>query len=337
MAELTEYTISQMKTGIIAVDPGRQIRMFNDAAKKLLGSTKISIGQYLVQVSPELSTTLERWLRDGNLQLFPFNSRSHTNILPQFVIIGSHKIEGFLIFLEDADAANAQAQQVKLAALGRLTAGIAHEIRNPLGAISHASELLNESNLIAKNDQRLAEIIHDNCFRLNTIVETILQLGKRGQQVNSESFMLKPWLEKFIEPICETQNISCNEIAMDINPENLVINFDSGHLHQILWNLCQNGIRYAHPERHPVIRIVALQRDNEISIDVIDTGRGVDKELLGQLFEPFFTTESSGTGLGLYISKTLANSNNATLAYHPTEGDTSCFRLTMVTQSQPAN
>jgi len=327
MAELTEYTISQMKTGIIAVDPGRQVRMFNDAAKTLLGASKIVIGQELVRLSPELSTALERWLRDGSRRLQPFTTQSNDNLLPQFVIIGSHKIEGVLIFLEDIDAANAQAQQVKLAALGRLTAGIAHEIRNPLGAISHASELLNESDRITKEDQRLTEIIHDNCHRLNSIVETILQLGKREQQVNSESIKLKPWLERFISSINETQQIIPSEIAVNVVPDDLTLTFDSGHLHQILWNLCQNGIRYAHPERVPILKVIASQIDDEIFIDVIDTGKGVDQTLQGQLFEPFVTTEGSGTGLGLYISKILANSNSADLLYHPTENGESCFRI----------
>lgn len=327
MAELTEYTISQMKTGILAIDPGRQIRMFNDAARTLLKSSKVTIGQDLVQISADLSTLLERWLRDGYQEIANFKSQSGTHIQPQFTIIGSHKVEGVLIFLEDADAATEQAQQVKLAALGRLTAGIAHEIRNPLGAISHASELLNESDEINIGDQRLTEIIHDNCYRLNNIVETILQLGRREQQVNSESLRLKPWLNKFVDSICDTEKFSHNDIEIDINPEQLMISFDSGHLHQILWNLCQNGLRHAHPKKSPFIKIIAYQRENEIIIEVIDTGKGVEQKLQGQLFEPFFTTEGSGTGLGLYISKTLANSNNAELTYHPTENGASCFRI----------
>ncbi|MCW8825824.1 MAG: HAMP domain-containing histidine kinase [Gammaproteobacteria bacterium] len=331
MAELTEYTITQMKTGVIAIDPGRQVRMFNDAAVKLLGSTNLSIGQELIRVCPELSTTLERWLRDSSQRLSPFRSKIHSSILPQFIVIGSQKLEGVLIFLEDAEAANAQAQQVKLAALGRLTAGIAHEIRNPLGAISHASELLNESEQIVPADQRLTEIIRDNCFRLNTIVETILQLGKREQQVNSESFMLKPWLQRFIDTICETQQIISNDIEINIDPHDLMITFDSGHLHQILWNLCQNGIRYAHPEKQPILKIIAKQEVSEITIDVIDTGKGVEPNVLGQLFEPFVTTEGSGTGLGLYISKTLATSNNADLIYRPTSKGESCFRIKVST------
>lgn len=328
MAELTEYTISQMKTGILAVDPGRQIRMFNDAAKKFFGASKVNIGQDLVQVSPELSTTLERWLRDGNQRLFPFNAKNN-NIIPQFVIIGTQKIEGVLIFLEDADAANEQAQQAKLAALGRLTAGIAHEIRNPLGAISHASELLNESDQIVTADHRLTEIIHDNCFRLNNIVETILQLGKREQQINSESIELRSWSNKFVDSMCEAQEIVANDIEIDINPEEMTIDFDSGHLHQILWNLCQNGIRHAQPNVHPIIKIIALQNEFETTIDIIDTGKGVEQHLQGQLFEPFFTTEGSGTGLGLYISKTLANSNGADLIYHPTNNLESRFRIVL--------
>ena len=327
MAELTEYTISQMKTGILAIDPGRQIRMFNDASRTLLKSSKVAIGQDLVQISADLSTILERWLRDGYEDIASFKSQSGTHIQPQFTIIGSHKVEGVLIFLEDADAVNEQAQQAKLAALGRLTAGIAHEIRNPLGAISHASELLNESDEINRGDQRLTEIIHDNCYRLNSIVETILQLGKREQQVNRESILLKPWLDKFVDSICDTHKYSSSEVEIVINPEELMITFDSGHLHQILWNLCQNGIRHADPEKHPILKIVATQSGNEITIDVIDTGKGIEQNLHGQLFEPFFTTEGSGTGLGLYISKTLANSNSAELTYHPTENGESCFRI----------
>lgn len=332
MAELTEYTISQMKTGILAIDPGRQIRMFNDATKTLLETSKVTIGQYLAQISPDLSTGLERWLSDEHQDIASFRSPSGTYIQPQFTVIGSHKVEGVLIFLEDADAATEQAQQVKLAALGRLTAGIAHEIRNPLGAISHASELLNESDEINRGDQRLTEIIHDNCYRLNNIVETILQLGKREQQVNNESLKLLPWLQQFVASFCESQHIVCSEVEIDVLPDDLTIIFDSGHLHQILWNLCQNGIRYADPEIFPLLKIEVSQIDNQVNIDVIDNGKGVAEEKVNKIFEPFFTTESSGTGLGLYISKTLANSNNANLTYHPTTDGRSCFQLSINSQ-----
>ncbi len=333
MAELTKYTISQMKTGIVVVDPDRQIRMFNDAAKTLLGAPKISIGQELGQISSELSTTLQHWLRDRVDQLNNFLSDSGTHIHPQFIIIGSDKIEGVLIFLEDADAENEQAQQNKLAALGRLTAGIAHEIRNPLGAISHAGELLADAGQSNQADLRLTEIIHDNCYRLNSIVETILQLGKREQQVNRESFRLREWLTYFVSSFCESQQITGDALEIDVQPADLMISFDRGHLHQILWNLCQNGIRYAQDGKSPILRINGSQTENSICIDVEDSGKGIDDEKINKLFEPFYTTDSDGTGLGLYISKTLAVSNNATLSYSPTTHGASRFRIKLNTQT----
>ncbi|NOR51789.1 MAG: PAS domain-containing protein [Gammaproteobacteria bacterium] len=332
MAELTEYTIAHMQTGIIAVDPGRQVRMVNDAAKRILDLPSLAIGQKMVRVSTDLSKILERWLQGRHYPITSFSSHNGTHIQPEFIIIGHQPLEGALIFLTDADAANEQAQQVKLAALGRLTAGIAHEIRNPLGAISHASELLNESDDFNKADHRLTEIIHNNCYRLNSIVETILQLGRREQQVNSQSILLLPWLNNFVTSLCESQQIVSSEVEIDVEPDDLIVTFDSGHLHQILWNLCQNGIRHAHPEELPILRIVATQSDNEATIDVIDTGRGIDEERVNRLFEPFFTTEHKGTGLGLYISKTLAHSNHADLSYHPTENCSSCFRININTQ-----
>jgi two-component system sensor histidine kinase PilS (NtrC family) len=328
MAQLTEYTIQQMRTGVLVVDHDTRVRLINSAAWRLLGSPMVPAHIQLAQYCPELSTQLKRW-RQGNLErgstLTP--SRSNHELLPQFLHIGNDTLSGTLIFLEDATVAAKQAQQLKLASLGRLTASIAHEIRNPLGAVSHAAALLAEAPELSAADLRLTEIIKNHTQRINTIIEDVLRLGRRDQS-HGEQFELAPWLEEFCTEFLQGENKEKSTISWLCKEETLQIHFDPVHLRQILTNLCQNGLRHAANAPSPRVELVASSQNEDWGcLDIIDHGPGIPEEAHSHIFEPFFTTESSGTGLGLYIARELAVCNQAKLRYEPTEDINSRFRL----------
>ena len=230
-----------------------------------------------------------------------------------------------MIFLEDLSRLQAQAQQLKLAALGRLTANIAHEIRNPLSSIGHATQLLQEEEGFDATQKRLLEIIRDNTFRLDRMVQDILQLNRKDRGA-PEAILLTPFLISFCQEFNQTEHIAVAALVIEAAPD-LTLHFDRLHLHQILWNLCRNAWRHCQ-QRPGSIRIVTSQAETEyvIQLDVIDDGTGVPNAIQAQLFEPFFTTESTGTGLGLYIARQLAEANNATLDYIETSSG-GLFRL----------
>ena len=216
-------------------------------------------------------------------------------------------------------------------------ASIAHEIRNPLGAISHAEQLLAESPQLPPEDKRLTEIIHDNSSRVNAIIENILQLSRRGNTL-AESIRLNEWLDNFAAEFVLGHNIEMSDLSIDVNPVDISIFMDSTQLHQILWNLCQNGLRYSrdYPDSPKLELQGGLTEDKRHPfLEIIDHGTGIDSKTAETIFEPFFTTEASGSGLGLYISRELCESNFASLNYKPVPSGGSCFRIEFA--SPPVN
>ena len=330
MAQLTEYIIQRMQTGIVVVDHSGMIRLINESARLLLGITPHARVTTLGQASPVLAAHAHQWRKDSKYRAPIIRSRETApEIKPRFARLGSDNASGILIFLEDTAAMAQQAQQLKLVSLGRLTASIAHEIRNPLGAISHAGQLLAESPKLASEDTRLTEIIQEHSGRVNTIIENILQLSRR-EQPQPEELILKPWLEHFVEELCNSTETDADNVTMTVNPENLVVRIDASQLRQILTNLCQNGLRHGRAEGCPRLEISAgiIPDGHNPYLDVCDSGPGIDQQTAQHLFEPFFTTETSGTGLGLYISRELCEANQARLDYIPQHQHGACFRVT---------
>jgi two-component system sensor histidine kinase PilS (NtrC family) len=238
----------------------------------------------------------------------------------------------YMIILEDIALYNQQVQQSKLASLGRLTASIAHEIRNPLGAISHAGQLLFENPHLSAQDRRLTEIIQTHSVRVNHIIEDILQLSRRTDS-RREKIHLKPWLDNYLKNFTLEHAIDMAAFKLSCEEEPLCAFIDQGHLRQIMDNLCRNALKYGQPDAGQMtLRTFAMQHGP--CIEIIDNGSGISREHQNQLFEPFFTTSSSGTGLGLYISRELAELNQAKLSYYLTDDKRSCFRLCLLNAEQ---
>ena len=233
-----------------------------------------------------------------------------------------------LIFIEDATQIAQRFQQVKLASLGRLTASIAHEIRNPLAAINHAGQLLGET---ARDnaDTKLTGIINTQAKRLNGVIENVLQLS-RQQRGTPETIHLSKWLAQFREEFVSTHNLQAYQIQIKIIPDNIEILFDTTQLHQVMWNLCTNAITHSNMEHSNLMINIQGGIDAIVKqpyIDITDNGSGIDKETQSHIFDPFFTTSSTGTGLGLYITKEVIESNRAKIRHiSPATGGT-CFRI----------
>lgn len=322
MAEITQYVIERMQTGIVVLDSTGLIRIANESARRLLGMNT-DFPKALAEVSPALASQWTEW-RDSGIQ----PPGPDGDFFARFAKLGTAQDSGTLIFLEDSSKITQQAQHLKLASLGRLTASIAHEIRNPLGAISHAGQLLAESPALQEADRRLTQIIADHARRMNNMVENVLQLSRR-ERTRSDILDLESWLDEFARTFCESNALRPEEISIRHEDSNVIVHADSGQLHQILWNLCQNGLRYAPSGAPPklILRCGVLPGQHTPYLDVIDSGPGINMENAERIFEPFFTTEPNGTGLGLYIARELCECNQAHLKYiRLAQG--SCFRIT---------
>jgi len=330
MEQVNEHIIQSIDAGIIVVDEDMNTRLVNESAWYFLGMPPLKDQQSLSSISSEIYQQLLAWKNNPEVEITPFRPHSDSaDILPKFTPLGKSSYNGTMITLEDSTQVTQQLQQMKLASLGRLTASIAHEIRNPLGAISHAAQLLQESPDLAKPDNRLSEIIQNHSVRMNTIVENILQLSRR-ENPKPKIIELKVWTEDFITEFCTTEKLNPGQITIDIYPENTMIQMDASHLQQILWNLCKNAMKYGHragEDINIVLRGGITEESHGPFLDIIDQGEGVAHEYIDQIFEPFFTTDSEGTGLGLYITKEMCECNKARISYHVTPSGGSCFRL----------
>ncbi len=330
LAQLNEHVIQRMQSGIVVVDADLRVRLMNESAWFMLGMPAVNHNAALGHLSPPLAEQLRRWRDNNALEPQVFRaSETHTNLLPRFARIGSPKISGTLVFLEDSALLAQQAQQMKLASLGRLTASIAHEVRNPLGAISHAGQLLSESPQLNAGDKRLTEIIQTQSRRMNAIIENVLQLSRRDRS-NPQPLVLKPWLTNFATEFATEHHADARSVSVEINPPDIVIHTDLTQLQQVLTNLCDNGLR--HSAKHAGLPKIELRggitrESGGPFLDVIDHGPGISPDIAQNIFEPFFTTEPAGTGLGLYIARELCEINRARLHYLPIQNGGSCFRI----------
>lgn len=330
LAQLNQYIIRHMRTGVIVVDAGGHIRLINDTAREFLGLDQRGLGSALEEHAELLARQWRAWCDDATARPASFTSaRGDSAIIPHFSATGGQDEGGTLIFLEDTRIAQEQVQQMKLAALGRLTASIAHEIRNPLAAISHAGELLGEAVDPEDEQGRLAQIISEQSTRMNRIIENVLQLSRRDVS-RPEELTLGRWVEDFVDEYRTVHGIGDDSLRIAIVGDRyeLVARADPSHLHQVMTNLCDNALRYGEVSaQQPCTVRVAQAAEGGLLLDVEDEGPGVPPEIADRIFEPFYTGAARGTGLGLFICRELCEWNRATLVYGPRTGGGSCFRI----------
>ncbi|SEM70546.1 two-component system sensor histidine kinase NtrB [Nitrosomonas marina] len=329
MAQINQLIIQDLQEGILVVDKDGNIRQSNQYAEKLL-NLEPQFDYFepcnLADHTPELASRLSCWRESTNIAFDLLRlPQNNTLVKTRFISIKNNPHASVIIYLEDTSRFQSQIQQLKLAALGRLTANIAHEIRNPLSSISHAAELLEEDEHYAGNashseidsNRRLLRIIHDNTQRLNRIVQDVLQLNRRDK-VKSEIIDATEFIRHFVNDFCLTEKIDNTVFQFDTTFDSSAcrIDFDRNHLHQILWNLCRNAWRYCRQQQGSItIGIDRCSHSNSLCLDIRDDGPGVPVHQAKQLFEPFFTTASNGTGLGLYIARELCEANHASIEY----------------------
>jgi two-component system sensor histidine kinase PilS (NtrC family) len=331
LAELSQYIVERLRESLVVVDEQDRIRLINESARQILGS-EVSANALLGEVSPRLLYLLTMWRQSesvtdtagGNL----LAADGLREVRPHFAPLGQGRPPPVLVFLEDLSALDDRIQQTRLAALGRLSASIAHEIRNPVGAISHAAQLLQEDPKLSDANRRLGEIVKSNAERVSTIIGNVQQLARR-ETTRPERMPLGEWLSDFIEEFIGTGGHAKGQLAAEMPEPDLEVRVDPSHLRQILWNLCENAFRYSvrTPEDKVEVRVGRLAGSNRPFLEVLDRGPGIDPTMTDRIFEPFYTSRTSGTGLGLFIARELAQCNRALLVFEPRAGGGSVFRV----------
>jgi two-component system sensor histidine kinase PilS (NtrC family) len=334
LAQLSQYIVQHLRESILVIDPSDRIRLINESAAQVLGEAAAVPGALIGEVSPRLLYLLSTWRGNDSARL---SGEAETlvaadgarMIRPHFAPLGDSDPAPALVFLEDIGELAAKVQQTKLAALGRLSASIAHEIRNPIGAMSHAAQLLAESPDLRAEDRRLSEIVQTNSTRVSGIIDNILQLSRR-EVSKPEALRLGAWSARFREEFCATEQLQPQQLRIDPTSEDVEVHIDGSQLHQILWNLCQNAVMHALPHAGgaPIeLRYGRLGGMGRPYLQIADRGPGIAMADAERVFEPFFTRARRGTGLGLFLARELAAANRATLLHETREGGGSIFRV----------
>lgn len=320
LRKINKHVLLSLPHGIIACDSDDRILLSNQMAQKWFDCNE----------AETLPSSLICFVKTESCQDIHVEHNGLQLILNKSPLI--HSLTGdYVLVMEDAGRIAAEAQQIKLASLGRLTASIAHEIRNPLSALRHAAQLLAEAPELSQSDIKLTQIIEQHCMRINRTVEDILHISRRNH-ANTEVIKLKPWLEHFIEAFQQAQDKHFS-ITILCNPD-FLIRFDPDQLQQVLHNICGNGLRYAlknNPDDAQIKMSAKQDIDGSVQLYLMDNGPGISEENQKNLFEPFFTTEHSGTGLGLYLCKEICEANKARIKHIPSKylADNlgTCFKL----------
>ena len=334
LQRLNEQIVQHMDTGILLVNHDGLVRVMNKAATGLLAPERpvaVEQGRQLADYSSELAYQFEHWKDSGQHRARPFSVlEGAPPVIAHFRELQPNSRGEALVFVEDYTPVTQYAQSLKLTSLGRLTASIAHEIRNPLGAISHAAQLLQESPELTPTDRRMADIIQHHCLRVNQIVESVMQISRR-EPPKPEYITLSSWLNDFVGNYLKALNRAA-DISIECDYRELLVEFDPENLQRVLGNLLDNALRHSAMATGTEIARIVVSLDftaHQCLIDIIDTGNGVAPADQAKLFEPFFTTVEAGSGMGLYLCKELCEINNADLNYRPTNRGESCFRISL--------
>lgn len=331
LSQLNRSILDRLESGIMVIEESGAIRHMNATAWTLLGEPGNWRSKPIKSFAPELAQHFHYWLNEISPKAAGYDIRHQrtTELQIRFSQLGTQSRQTTLVSLEDLSEQREKVQDVKLASLGQLTASIAHEIRNPLGAISHAAQLMTESQNLDKADLRLLQIIQSNARRMNLTIESVLNLSRK-KEPSREPIKLKAWLNEFTRDFCLQNQLPDNKVTLFIEPADTTVDFDPAHLNQIIWNLCRNAVKYAHdtPTKLQLdIQGGTPSHTRDVLLNIIDNGKGIPEDLRQRLFEPFFTTSTKGTGLGLFMARELCLSNGANLEYIALPAGGSCFRI----------
>ena len=317
LEQVNDLIIRRMRSGVMVVDANLEVRQMNESAWYLLGNPPVSERRLNV-IAPALIDRLRLWKKTGRADDEGLLLKAtQAAVVPQFVRLPGVLGEATLIFLEDTSVVSRRARDLAQASLARLSASIAHEIRNPLGALSHASQLLGESGDLPKQDQRLIDIIRNHTARMNDIVENVLKLSRR-ERARIEPINVSEWLRRIAEEFRQEHELPQARIRVEAPRGEIQVLMDPGQLQQVVTNLMDNALRHAAANNHQptlTLRLSPIRGHREMALDIIDDGPGIPLEKRSQIFEPFFTTHKQGSGLGLFLARQLCDANQAPLEY----------------------
>lgn len=327
LAEVNELIIRRMRTGVVLVGEDGEIKLANEAAMLHLGDAGHG-RRTLALAAPALAQRLREWQANGESEPVPLQLEPDLpEVLPRFTRLLADS-DQVLVFLDDAELASRRAETLTLATLGRFSASLAHEIRNPLAAISYATQLLEESRDIGEADRRLLQIIYQQAQRMNGIVENVLGLARR-ERAQPQHVELGAFAREFVADYAGSHPLEQATLEAKVPNLPVLAMVDRRQLQQVVTVLVHNALVYGRLAGEPARVALHVHLDDRGAplLDVVDRGPGIPEAVATRLFSPFFSTSSHGTGLGLYIARELCLANQAHLSFVPLPAGGACFRI----------
>ncbi|WP_233588848.1 two-component system sensor histidine kinase NtrB [Legionella septentrionalis] len=311
---LNEYIVERLQHGVIYVDPNKQVKLINTAARRFFNWSENTGNLKLRDLSSALYDKYLQFLSHSKTAGQSAQTTIDNPYLQVHFFPASYGSQtAVLMILNDMTHIAQQAQELKLASLGRFSASIAHELRNPLGVIAHAVQLLGEEKELSGEDLRLKQLIINNCDRMNRVIKNVLQMSRR-QQAQPETIELNSFLKQFKHDFCLIN--PCNLILKSSKEKRKTVVFDKSQLEQVLIILCDNSMQHGRNQAGEVdITLEIKDKTNKTLLLISDTGLGIPKKIRNHVFEPFFSTVRTGYGMGLFIAKDLCEINQAKLDF----------------------
>lgn len=307
---LNRLVLNRVQEAVVVIDATQRVWLFNKQAKTYFPSLVVD------QQEIVFGELINRWQdqpdKSFETDIHIFQHAMHVRAVPLI----QEQTELLMLYIRSLREVAAEAMSTKLTSLGQLTANLAHEIRNPMSAIRHASDLLQDDEEINPVKTKLYGIIDSNIQRIDKMLEDVSLLNKRDNLSKEAINLMKFWLSFKQEFTLNNPNaIGC--LRMNMEGNNLTVLTDTMHLQQIMWNLCNNAWRHSRQDENAITVLFRPSGRMHVSIVVADNGKGISPDVRNHLFEPFYTTEKQGTGLGLYVARELAHANLGQLHYHP--------------------
>lgn len=332
---LNRFVMEQLPAGMLVVDKQHNIRMCNRAAYNMLSIQSLPSKTHLSTISLALHRSLLTWLQSEDLVYSTFlDQKDHGQIRALFLKLDSAhspEQESVVIIFERMERVKQQAQQLKMRSLGILAAGIAHEIRNPLGAMTHAVQLLSEMGTRSRSEDDLIQLVLQNSKRINRMIENVQSLS-RNQPFVPREIVLEQWVEAFVQEFRTAYQLDDTHIVFEPAASHQTkIYVDPLQLHQVVWNIADNATRHGGT---PLVIRFAIGKTSKAGLDltesyleITDNGKGMDVATADKMFQPFFSNQPQGSGLGLYLAHELCQANGAELLLVDNSANGCAFRI----------
>ena len=325
-AQVNDLVIETLSEGVLVIDDEGRVHAANPAADAILGQGLAGMalpfalaGRPAWQPLAALAdlTFIRKMPQTGEVPLAQARGaarevRVRTRLTPAM----APAVDSLCVmFLQDLRELEARIRTEKLAAMGRMSAAVAHEIRNPLAAITQASALLSE-DLVDPSQRRLIAMVEQNAQRLARIVDDVLDVARARQQhvlPLGEQMPLDPTVRALAEEwVRQTQG---HGVLLGLEAPGCVVRFDPEHLRRILVNLLDNAARYAGQREGSIQLATRVDPRGRVGLQVWSDGAALEPAVQRHLFEPFFSSESRSSGLGLFLCRELCERHGATIGY----------------------